>query len=318
MSSNRALAFTLAAVVGAVVVAALILTRSPQVKPASAGGGEGGGEVVLAATPEAVVAVETPAASPTVVAAEAAEPVETMVEPVAEVGASYPGAEEPFLDVPQIRELVEQYGVEGAYRMLSEEHRYDLLDYLVDFDEMRAELEKLLALEGNTELRTFMLENAIPYGMFDDPGAEEVVDVELIEILKAEPSSEMAPMEWVRRMNLARLVEPGEALYWARQSEERYPGNTEIAVVAAEAVLCVHGTRGGISVSEVERAESMVMETLSGGNLGVINSDYRLRAYASLAHGSDPARVRAFWESQLEVESDPRIRGMLERLLTPP
>ncbi len=267
----------------------------------------------------------TPAASPPPVIEATPEAISVSQAQVPEValpaddGPAYDLYEEPFLDMGDIRRLIEEHGLEKAYGMANPDHRFDMVDYLTDLELLRENLETLLGTETDSELRAYMLENTVPIGLFDDAEiGEEVVDRELVRILREAPDEGVIGVEWVRRMDLARLVDPKEALHWARQSDERYPGDHEIGVVASETILAVHGSDGGVRVSEVEQAQSFIMETLATDDLAVIDSDYRLRAYVSLANATDPDQVRDFYAEQLERESDPRVRRMLERLLSAP
>ncbi len=268
-----------------------------------------------------VSAPEAPATSPPSTVSEVqatpepAEPARTPVRVAAPSEPPYPQYDEPMLFRDDIEGLVEEHGFEAAYSMANEEHRMNMLDYLTEMDDVRGHLDAIMRAETSSDLRAYALENTVPVGLFDEPGeGEAVVDRELIGILKGAPDEDVGSGEWVRRMDLARLVDPGEALYWARQSEQRFPGDREVGIVAAEAVLAAQEAQGGVSGSETGRAESFIMDTLSGGDLRSIDSDYRLRAYTTLARTLDAARAREFFAQQLDRETDPRILRVLGRL----
>jgi len=237
-------------------------------------------------------------------------------------GPGYEAMDEPYLTTGAVQEMLERYGLELAYKIAKPDHRRDILDYLSDMDQLRSSLPTVIGLEKDPDLRAYMLETVLPIGLFDDPveGQESKKDMELVALLRQEPATPQNGAEWVRRMNLARLIDTPSALDFARDSARRFPDDKDVAVVSAEAILAASAS-GSAPEAEGRRAQEAIVDLLSAGTeegLRAINSDYRLRAYMTMATAPDGEAAIAFLKAQYERETDPRLRKALEKILPEP
>lgn len=237
------------------------------------------------------------------------------------IGPGYDGMDEPYLTPSAVQALLEEYGLDLAYRIALPDHRRDIVDYLSDNDLLRSSLPTILGREKDSELRAYMLEAVIPIGLFDEPvdGAEPRKDMELVALLRQEPSTPQTEFEWIRRLNLARLVDTPSALEFARDSQRRFPDDPAIGIVAAEAILAA-SLSGDASDADGRRAQQTIADLLSAGDdeyLRSINSDYRLRAYMTIASAPDRESAMEFLRTQYEREKDPRLLKALKKILEP-
>lgn len=309
--------------IGIVAAAAMIAVLRRPSKPA-----------VSEAPRKTVAAVATPAASPSpeptpipippsaAAAAPPSAPAAATPVPFDSEGPWYAGKDEPMLGPGEIKDLLEKFGLEQGYKMALPDHRRDIIEYLARFDQLRASLPAIIGAEPDSEMRAFMLENTMPEGTEGKSPAELAAnppekDEGLLALLRQQPSTAMGSAEWVRRLNLARQIDAAEALSFARESARRFPQDREIAVVASEAILAASAA-GGASKAEAGDARDVLIDVLGRAEaeeLRAINSDYRLRAYESMAADMDAPGTRDFLEKQLAREADPRLKKALEKAL---
>ncbi len=226
---------------------------------------------------------------------------------------------DPYLDDIFIIQLIEEIGVEETYKRLKPEHRFDMIEYFQHEDKLRDNLAFLLEQETDSELRAFMLERTDPKYLFEETegdSTEDPIDTELVDLLNAPTNSEISDREWLVRLDLAMLTDAQLASELARESWEKYPDNVEVRFQAAETMLKLAQSLDSVSPIERARAEEILYQELSDpGQYEIINADLRIRGLHALYFATDKDRSRRFFQDQLERETDPRVRKVIETLL---
>jgi len=227
---------------------------------------------------------------------------------------------EDFTDPDVVAKFLEEYGTIGdLYRAAPKESREELIDYLIDQEQLRAELASILPAEEDSAMRSYILDRVEPDGFFDSEREEDLdnpeIDDELIALLENPTATPIGREEWLSRMELAHLIDDQYALNWVRDGLDVFPGDKDVALLAHALTLTIGATLGNLSNEELNQSSDYLYSTLGGAAFATYNSDQRIRAYYALYWVPDRASSAAFYTATLAVESDPRARDVLTGLI---
>jgi len=227
---------------------------------------------------------------------------------------------EDFTDPEVVAKFLEEYGSIGdLYRAAPKESREELIDYLIDQEQLRAELASILPAEEDSAMRSYILDRVEPDGFFDSEREEDLdnpeIDDELIALLENPTATPIGREEWLSRMELAHLIDDQYALNWVRDGLDVFPGDKDVALLAHALTLTIGATLGNLSNAELNRSSDYLYSTLGGAAFATYNSDQRIRAYYALYWVPDRSSSAAFYTATLAVETDPRARDVLTGLI---
>lgn len=224
-----------------------------------------------------------------------------------------------LLNPDVVAQLLEKYGsYPELYRVLSEDQRQQLIDFLQLKNELRDHIGPILAMEENSDLRTFMLFRVMPNSFGINGGGDllDTTDRELISILDQPTLSDISPNEWIARMQLANLVDAKYALNWTRDAGTTYPEDLQVNVTAATLTMKIGATVDSVTTSERDNAEKYLTTSLLSEKANEIAPDDRISAYYSLFWSTDGSKSLDFYRQRLEQETDSKAKGILQGLIS--
>ncbi|MGF1572658.1 MAG: hypothetical protein ACFCU1_06255 [Sumerlaeia bacterium] len=224
-----------------------------------------------------------------------------------------------LMNPDMVSQLVDKYGSYAElYRLLNEEQRTILIDFLQFKNELRDHLGPILGMEESSDVRAFMLLRVQPnsIGISSRDDLLDTVDRDLIAIMDQPTLSAINELEWVSRMQLANQIDGEYALNWTRDAANAFPEDLETNFVANSLTLKIGASVDSVSINEREKAENYLKKSLLSEQAQEINPDDRIAAYYSLSWVDDKNKSLEFYRERVELESDPKAKGILEGLIS--
>lgn len=222
-----------------------------------------------------------------------------------------------LVDPDTVEKLLEEYGtLANLYAALSDEKRLQLIDYMLLTNQMRDNLEELLAMEENSDIRAFMISRVFPSGSANvQNNLFGTKDMELVGILDKPTETPIGSNEWIARMKLANLVDQEYALKWAQDASLAHPDDPHVMARAATLTLKIGSSVDNVSASDIREAEDYLRNNLPVGQGQEITADERVSAYYALYFSEDRGNTLDFFNEIVQTETDQRAQGVLNELI---